>query len=254
MNIKLHTPKSLKAGSGMSSMRQFLLSLLATTVSIALTFGTAAVVDHNKKQKEKREIVMMVMYDLHNSMKSLEEVDSNLHQIMDLQLQIAEDTTLFPILKYDIMKSVPRLEYTETVERIFSSNIESINTVGNVLFTEIVSEFYLNRKQYKTEICDSIFNEVKRTSPFESLKDILDFDFYFYALISGLWRYDMQQKYANCKKMMGVTDEQLNVYISERESFEKGKTDGQQVQDSLIKKFGAINQRLEVAKKKLKLE
>ena len=64
----------------------------------------------------------------------------------------------------------------------------------------------------------------------------------------------MQQKYANCKKMMGVTDEQLNVYISERESFEKGKTDGQQVQDSLIKKFVAINQRLDVAKKKLKLE
>lgn len=35
MNIKLHTPKSLKSGSGMSSWRQFLLSLLATTVSIA---------------------------------------------------------------------------------------------------------------------------------------------------------------------------------------------------------------------------
>ena len=83
MNIKLHTPKSLKAGSGMSSMKQFLLSLLATTVSIALTFGTAAIVDNNKKQKEKREIVMMVMYDLHNSLKSVEKADSNLHQIMD---------------------------------------------------------------------------------------------------------------------------------------------------------------------------
>ena len=46
MNIKLHTPKSLKMGSGMSSLRQFLLSLFATTVSIALTFGTAAIIDH----------------------------------------------------------------------------------------------------------------------------------------------------------------------------------------------------------------
>ena len=60
MNIKLHTPKSLKKGSGMSSLKQFLLSLLATTVSIALTFGTAAVIDQNKKRKAKREIVMMV--------------------------------------------------------------------------------------------------------------------------------------------------------------------------------------------------
>ena len=31
MNIKLHTPKSLKAGSGMSSLKQFLLSLFATS-------------------------------------------------------------------------------------------------------------------------------------------------------------------------------------------------------------------------------
>ena len=54
MNIKLHTPKSLKAGSGMATMKQFLLSLLATTVSIVLTFGTAAIIDNNKKQKEKR--------------------------------------------------------------------------------------------------------------------------------------------------------------------------------------------------------
>ncbi len=58
MNIKLHTPKSLSTGSGMSSMRQFMLSLLATTVSIVLTFGTAAVVDNQKKQREKRKIVI----------------------------------------------------------------------------------------------------------------------------------------------------------------------------------------------------
>ena len=51
MNIKLHTPKSLKAGSGMATLKQFLLSLIATTVSIVLTFGTAAIIDNNKKQK-----------------------------------------------------------------------------------------------------------------------------------------------------------------------------------------------------------
>lgn len=60
MNIKLHTPKSLKTGSGMASMKQFLLSIVATSISIALTFGTAAFLDNKKKQSEKLEIVMMV--------------------------------------------------------------------------------------------------------------------------------------------------------------------------------------------------
>ena len=86
MNIKLHTPKSLKTGSGMSSMKQFLLSLLATTVSIALTFGTAAIIDYNKKQSEKREIVMMVMYDMCNSLSTIEKADSSIHKLMEIQL------------------------------------------------------------------------------------------------------------------------------------------------------------------------
>ena len=42
MNVKIHTPKSLKMGSGMTTLKQFLLSLVATTISIVLTFGTAS--------------------------------------------------------------------------------------------------------------------------------------------------------------------------------------------------------------------
>ena len=56
MNIKLHTPKSLKAGSGLSTVKQFVLSLIATSISIALTLGTAAIIDYQAKQKAKREI------------------------------------------------------------------------------------------------------------------------------------------------------------------------------------------------------
>lgn len=41
MNIKLHTPKSLKSGSGMATLKQFLMSIVATSISIILTFGTA---------------------------------------------------------------------------------------------------------------------------------------------------------------------------------------------------------------------
>ena len=153
MNIKLHTPKSLKTGSGMASTKQFLLSIVATSISIALTFGTAAIIDYKKKQSEKREIVMMVMYDMYNSLQSIERADSTILLAMDLQLQIAEDTSKFEALRYNLARLLPKAEYTETTERIFSSSIETINTVGNVLFTENVAEFYQNRQLYKTSIC-----------------------------------------------------------------------------------------------------
>ena len=73
MNVKLHTPKTLKAGSGMSSAKQFMLSIIATTVSIVLTFGTAAIIDNHKKKAARKEMVMMVIRE---RLKYRENIDS----------------------------------------------------------------------------------------------------------------------------------------------------------------------------------
>lgn len=78
MNIKLHTPKSLQTGSGMSSIKQFLLALLATTISIVLTFGTAAIIDNHKKKTAKKEMVMMVLNDFDKTIGIVESIDSGL--------------------------------------------------------------------------------------------------------------------------------------------------------------------------------
>ena len=234
MNIKLHTPKSLKAGSGMATTKQFLLSLFATSVSIALTFGTAAIINYNKKQNEKREIVMMVMYDMYNSLKSIHKADSAIQQAVDVQL--------------------PKAEYTETTERIFSSSIETINTVGNVLFTENVAEFYQMRKLYKTSICDSIANDIARSQPYNSLKSSLDFYYSFHSIVSSGMLKDMQLKYAQCKQMMEISDKDIDAYREQREQIDKGMMDVDASVDSLRNRFLEIQSTIEAAKAKLKLE
>ena len=253
MNIKLHTPKSLKTGSGMASMKQFLLSIVATSISIALTFGTAAFLDNKKKQSEKREIVMMVMYDMYNSLKSIEKADSTIHQAMDVQRQIAEDTTKFEQLRYQLIaRLLPRAEYTETTERIFSSSIETINTVGNVLFTENVAEFYQNRQIYKTMVCDSLLNELAQTTPFSTLKGTLDFNYLTYAITSSGILRDMQSLYAQCKQMMEVSDEEIEAYRKQRKQIDKGITDNDASGDSLVNRFLQIQETIEEEKAKLK--
>ena len=254
MNIKLHTPKSLKTGSGMASMKQFLLSIVATSISIALTFGTAAIIDYNKKQNEKREIVMMVMYDMYNSLQSIQKADSTILQAMDIQLQIAEDTTKFEALRFKFAQLMPKAEYTETTERIFSSNIETINTVGNVLFTENVAEFYQMRKRYKTSVCDSIANDIARSQPFSSLKNSLDFEYSFHAIVSSGMLKDMLLKYAQCKQMMEVSDEDIDAYREQREQIDKSMMDDDASGDSLENRFLQIQETIEETKAKLKLE
>ena len=254
MNIKLHTPKSLKNGSGMSSLKQFLLSLFATTVSIALTFGTAAVIDHHKQQKAKREIVMMVMYDMYNSLQTVESVDNNIRKVLDGQRQIAEDTTRFREVMGGMMGLVLNAEYTETVERIFSSSIETINTVGNVFFTENVADFYFNRKLYKEQVCDTLTAKISRESPYSSLKGTLDLDIMIEALMSNAIRYDMRYRYAQCQQMMNVTDKEIAAYRKQRALMEKSSLDYEAAKDSAMNEVIDIVKATEEAKKKLKLE
>jgi hypothetical protein len=65
MDAKFKTPKFVTNTGSSSFVRELLTTVLATTISIALTFGTAAIIDFYKKQSEKQEIVMMVMYDMY---------------------------------------------------------------------------------------------------------------------------------------------------------------------------------------------
>ena len=191
---------------------------------------------------------------MYNSLQSIEKADSTIQQAMDMQLQIAEDTTKFDALRYKFALLIPKAEYTETTERIFSSSIETINTVGNVLFTENVAEFYQMRKLYNTMICDSIANGVARSQPFSSIKKSLNFEYSFYAIMSCSCLRDMQHLYAQCKQMMDISDEDIDAYREQRAKIDKGMMDDDASGDSLVNRFLQIQETIEAAKAKLKLE
>ena len=123
-------------------MKQFLLSLIATTISIILTFGTSLWLENRKTEKEKREIVMMVMHDISHSIDEMENADSLLRAGFDMQVAVAADPDLLEKNPFVFTHYIPQPEYTETVEHIFSSNIETINTIGSVEFAENVSAIY----------------------------------------------------------------------------------------------------------------
>ena len=254
MNAKLHTPKSLKTGSGMATMKQLLLSVVATSISIALTFGTAAVIDSNKKEKEKREIVMMVMYDMYNSLMSVQQADSMIYESMLIQRQIAEDTAKFSSLRFQLVHNVPRVDYTETTERIFSSSIETINTVANVLFTENVADFYQARQVYKREICDSIVGRIVRDNPFTTLKGVLGFEYTYDAVISAEILQNIRHLFAQCQQMMDVTDEEIEAYRAERKQMEWSTKDKSESESAPEEKVLQLQREIEQAVKRLKLD
>ncbi len=252
MNINQHMAKLWRAINKKESWNQFFMTLVATTISIALTFGTTAIIDNQKKENDKQEIVMMVMYDMYRSLKSVEQADSMIQEAMELQLQIALDTTKFDELYMALtVSAMPEIEYTETTEHIFSSSIETINTIGNVLFTETVAEFYSKRSLYNTAICDSISkNYIKTVSTFSNLNEVLSFSFYNYAILSGGLLTSMQQLFALSKQMMDISDEDLAVYSKEREKIEQTISEGDTIRNKMFNKVMQLNYQIEAAKAK----
>lgn len=225
MNVKLHTPKSLKAGSGIATLKQFLLSLVATTISIVLTFGTAGWLDNRKKEAAKHEMVMTILYDISSSIEKMEAVDSLLRNGFEQQVKVIENPELMKQNPFMFVSMVPEMQYSESVENIFSSNIETIDIIGNILFSENVAQIYNIRKKYRDEVVEKLRKEFMK-SGISSYEGIRDMDFVTYLSIGSFFLADAKERMNVCKQMMNISDEELDAYSKKREMlFDKSRTD-----------------------------
>ena len=247
MNVKVHTPKNLKMGG---TLKQFLLSLVATTISIVLTFGTAAWLDGKKKEEARREMVMMILYDLAGSIEQAEQCDSQLREGFTLQLEVAKNPKLLSENPFLFVRSAPYFNFTETVERIFSTNIETINTLGNVLFAENVSDIYRLRRQYKQDISDKYMAEFELAEGFKQYEQAMNIDYTSeYIYLSSILISEMKEKVTQCQQMMDVSDGDLATYRQKREEMSQASA-ADSIQNALLEEAGQNYQRLKDAKEK----
>ena len=82
----------------------------------------------------------------------------------------------------------------------------------------------------------------------------LELEYSFHAIVSSGMLKEMQRKYAQCKQMMEVTDEDIDAYREQRQQIDKGMKDDDASGDSLENRFIEIQSTIEAAKEKLKLE
>lgn len=253
MNIKLHTPTTLKAGSGMSSARQFMLSLIATTVSIILTFGTAALIDYYKKQAAKKEMVMMVISDFDNTISFLERVDSSLIECRRLQREVALHPESFDSLKQKFPPTMLWVteKYLETTEKIFSTSIETFSTIGNVNFVNDVSSFYLARQQIKEMVLDEIKREVEAGKLIESLSTLLSIDFPGYVLGVESLVEGLREIRNNCMLRMNISEKDLSKF-NEKNKYVNASKDNDTNGGKLMQEYIDYDEVLNQAREKLK--
>ena len=195
------------------------MTLLATTVSIVLTFGTTAIVDRKKQRAEKREMVLMVMYDMRESLKECEQCQNNMRDYCDLQVDLVAHPEQFADRSIELVAHYPLLSYTTTTENIFKSNVETISTIGNILFVETVSAFYNERDNYSKNVV-TVFQEEGPGYP-ARYEDLAAFEAPRYLYRGDLFYQAMKRDFDECKALMKVSEEDLDVFSKERKRVEE---------------------------------
>ena len=227
--------------------KDLLMTFIATTFSIVLTFGTAAYIDKKQKEKNKRQMVMYVLYDMNRSLELIEHCDSMLRKGLELQISVARDTSLFEEMKYVFNHYLQFEHFDQTTAQIFSSNFETLKTLDNVVFVEMISTFYRNRDMYEDYIIDSCQNEYKRDVQHWDVETALGYPYSYYVFISGSLLDGMKNDFQRCKELMGVSDEELAAFELKGRGHGDSKASADDTKEKFMKEFIENNIRLESA-------
>ena len=126
--------------------KDFVVAILATTVSIVLTFGTSKLVERNNQKKERRLTALMVMSSIESFARSIDEsaevwdrLDSVAVWLLRMPIEEVERLGEEPFKDavYEVFQA-PIIRHDQTAETIFSSNIDTWKNMGNFQFVDNV--------------------------------------------------------------------------------------------------------------------
>ena len=235
--------------------KELLLTILATSISIVLTFGTAYQIERREKANSQRQMAMMIIHDIDMSIKQMEKVDSIIRDYSEMQLQILEgkfegDISIAHVLL--AMRDPAQVEFPETTERIFTSNVDTWSTLGKVDFIDNVSHCYVLLNQFKQKIIAPFHQKVHPDElelKASSLNHYLDVEANYYLALTGTSINELKAANELNKMMMGITDKDLDAFVETKVGLVDAMRDSLDKADSVIvNRFLEMDDRKDVAR------
>lgn len=248
MNVKLHTPTTLKAGSG-NVFCQAVLFVSYCHLSVYHShLWNPAIIDHNKKESAKKEMVKMVISDFDKTINILMKTDTAFREISRMQLEVADHPERFDSLRFILPITMSRIdiEYPETTEKIFTSSIETFSTIGNANFVNEVSSFYIYRNHYKNDVMDHLKKELEEKEAIATLKGLLSVNFSEYVYENWAMLKSLKMIRDKCMQMMNVTEQDMQAFSKQQQIDEEiGSEDSdtlQRLYEEWLKAIDVIEQ------------
>ena len=228
----------------------FLTSVLGTTISILLTFGTSALVDSKMQADIQRQTAMMVIHDIDVCVKKMEEMAKDEEKCNDAIQYVLAHLDQIESLPKDTLKlamdmlteySSDHSYFDDAKENIFKSSQEIWGNLDNMAFIDNMERFYRERRElvnaFKTdpvflppisyqEYCQMRINATSDTyfvEPAAVLKEKLKEPRVKYCIDFSTTRTVVFREYAQKwrdisdrnKFIMNISDEELAEYIKD---------------------------------------
>ena len=147
-NIEVPNAQTVKDGG--KFWNNLLRTVLGTTISILLTFGTNALIQHHRKVQDRKMTAMMVMSNIESFARTLETRSERMAPSDSIAAWLLcmsyEDLELLPTNELnkliDRATDVATLNHDHTAENVFSNHIETWKNVNNVQFIDNVGSCF----------------------------------------------------------------------------------------------------------------
>ena len=142
----------------------FLTSVLGTTVSILLTFGTSALVENKEKADIQRQTAMMVIHDIDECIDQLEKMakkEEEMNNAMQYVLAHIDQIASLPKdtleLAMDMLSDyeAEHAVFDDAKENIFKSSQDIWSNLDNMAFIDNMEKFYRQRREITNYIMKS---------------------------------------------------------------------------------------------------
>ena len=164
MNAKFKMPKFGRNLTVKGWFKELLMTFLGTTISIVLTFGTAAYLEDRQTVKARRMMAMTIINDIDQSIeviKKRKDAEEKGHEATcyvieneDRLESIGEDTLMMFINYVTSASFDSNMEFKKMNENIFNSSQDSWRTLNDRKFLNNVQEFYNARAMIEQQSKD----------------------------------------------------------------------------------------------------
>lgn len=142
---------------------RFLITVMGTAIGVALTFIVNGMVSRHNKEQAQRLTAIMVIHDIDNTIDLLKDWKENEEQQGELlrlaldqrdRLEVMSFDTLTTILGY-LTDSYIDFRFDTSKEKIFNSDLDTWQNLGNMAFLDNVQDFYHERQSFQDGVNQS---------------------------------------------------------------------------------------------------